>query len=446
MPNQKSKNHLTFLTMKKLILLITIIFISSAASAQMRFTENFDYTVGDSIGAHGWIANTGGATNRILVTSPGLTFPGYPLSGIGNAATLAATGQDQYTLLSGDDSTGSVYAFFMVKVDTAKTGDYFFALLQTGSTSFYEGRVQVRSIDGSGNIAFGITKGNASTDTAVAGIWTPHAYSRGTTYLICLKYTFVAGTNTNDQVSLFVFDSSFPSTEPAPTVGPITYSSIDASKIGRVALRQGNQSRAPYLQIDGIRVATSWFTTEINLLCAVQGLVLGNANFTDTAEVYVRSSSSPYNVIESSYKPVSITNGVLNMAGMLLSNSLAADNYYLEVRHRHSVEFRNSVNTWTANPVAIAPYNGGSYNFTSSAGQAYGSNQIDVNGTISFYNGDTNQDDIIDGGDGAEIDNDAANFEFGYLNTDLDGNEVVDGSDGAIVDNNAANFVGAVIP
>jgi len=413
----------------------------------MRFTENFDYAVGDSIGAHGWIANTGGATNRILVTSPGLTFPGYPLSGIGNATTLASTGQDQYKLLSADDSTGSVYAFFMVKVDTAKIADYFFALLQTASTSFYEGRVQVRSIDGSGNIAFGITKGNASTDTAVAGIWTPHAYSRGTTYLIVLKYTFVPGSNTNDQVSLFVFDSSFPSTEPAtPTVGPITYSSIDATRIGRVALRQGTLSRAPHLQLDGIRVSTSWFTTEINILSAVQGLVQGNANITDTAEVIVRNSASPYNIVDSYYKPVTITNGVLNMTGMQLSNSIAADNYYLEVRHRHSPEFRNSLNTWSANPVSIAPYDGGSYNFTSSLGQAFGANQISVNGTVSFFNGDTNQDEVIDGADGSDIDNDATNFEFGYLNTDLDGNEIVDGSDGSIVDNNSANFVGAVLP
>lgn len=431
--------------MKTFFLLLIISFISAVSYAQLRFDEDFDYPVGDSIGAHGWNWNTGGATNRILVTSPGLTFPGY-LLGIGNAATLANTGQDQYKLLNGSDSSGSVYCSFLVRVDTARTADYFLALLQTGSTSFYEGRVQVRSIDGSGNIAFGITKGNASSDTLVAGIWTPHSYSKGVTYLLVLKYTFVTGSNTNDQVSLFVFDTSLPLTEPAPTVGPITYSSQDATSIGRVALRQGNTSKAPNCVVDGIRVATSWFSTDIDIVMAVQGLVQGNATITDTALVNVRSASSPYGIVVSNYKAVSIVNGVMNIADLGLPNSISPDNYYLDVNFRNSSEFRNGVQTWSGTPVAIAPYNGGSFNFTTSLGQAYGSNQIMVGSTISAYNGDTNQDDVVDGGDGAEIDNDASNFEAGYLDTDLDGNDIIDGSDAAIVDNNASNFVNAIIP
>ena len=222
--------------MKKLftILIFTISF--SNIYSQLYLDENFSYTAGDSIGAHGWVFNTG-TTNTIKVTSPGLNYSGYINSGIGNAVTLNTNGNDAYKELSGSDTTGSFYVSFMVRVDSAKSqGDYFLALLQTGSTTFYEGRVSAALRNG--NLCFGITKGNATTDTAVAGVWTTGSYTLGTTYIIVLKYTFVPGGSTNDQVSLFVFSGSgVPLTEPAPTLGPNTYPSLDATGIGRLALR-----------------------------------------------------------------------------------------------------------------------------------------------------------------------------------------------------------------
>ena len=63
-----------------------------------------------------------------------------------------------------------------------------------------------------------------------------------------------------------------------------------------------------------------------------------------------------------------------------------------------------------------------------------------------MYNGDVNQDGIVDGSDAAAIDNAAANFESGYLRTDLDANDFVDGTDGSIADNNVTNFVQKVTP
>lgn len=224
--------------------------------SQIKFTENFNYSAGDSIGAHGWIWNSG-TVNTVFVTSPGLYYSGYPFSGIGNAASLSNTGNDQYKNFSSADSTGSFYAAFMVIIDSAKVqGDYFLAFLPDNSITFYEGRVSARFQNG--NLNFGITKGNASTDTSVSGIWTTGSYSLGTTYLLVLKYTFVPASNTNDQVSLFVFNSGLPSSEPTPAVGPLTYSSLDAENIGRIALRQGTSTRAPKLRIDGIRAASSW--------------------------------------------------------------------------------------------------------------------------------------------------------------------------------------------
>ena len=71
---------------------------------------------------------------------------------------------------------------------------------------------------------------------------------------------------------------------------------------------------------------------------------------------------------------------------------------------------------------------------------------VNVGGKWSFYTGDVTQDGVVDGADGALIDNDAFSFVTGYVLTDVNGDNVVDGSDAAIVDNNAYNFVTKFTP
>ncbi|MGB3018073.1 MAG: hypothetical protein WBC65_09715, partial [Ignavibacteria bacterium] len=211
--------------MKKKLVLILFFGLMLNAFAQQRLIENFDYTAGDSLGAHGWTSFSGGATNRLLVTSPGLTYSGYPLSGIGNATTITTTGQDAYVPLSASIDTSNaraVYAFFLVNVSAAQAGgEYFAALLPATSTTFYSGRVYAR--DNGGNLNFGITK-SSPNDTNNAAMWSTSNYSYNTTYLLVIKYTFASGL-ANDAVSLFVFSSGLPVIEPAPTVGPIAYTS-----------------------------------------------------------------------------------------------------------------------------------------------------------------------------------------------------------------------------
>lgn|GEM_PF-1698672 len=423
--------------MKKLIFLLFISLISTSVFAQLRLDENFNYTVGDSLTAHGWVANTGGITNRLVVAATGLTYAGYPLSGIGGSTVVGSIGQDVYKVLSNNDSSGSVYCSFMVKVDSAKTGDYFLALLQTGSTSFYEGRVQVRSIDGTGNLSFGITKGNSSTDTTVANIWTPHSYTKGVTYLLVLKYTFIAGL-ANDAVSLFVFSSGLPAVEPAPTVGPISaYVSADATSIGRVAIRQGTTSKAPYLTLDGIRVANTWFSTVASVKMIVQGLYLASGvhSVADFAVLNVRAGTSPYAIIETSTATINPTTLV---ASFTLSNSLPSASYYLDTRYRILTSDRNAIDVYSAAPLPMGAYSGGAYDFTTSLAQAFMSNQVATFTKFGRYSGDVNQDGIIDGSDLNDVDNGVAAGASGYLNIDLTGDDFVDGGDLALVENNVA--------
>ena len=430
--------------MKKIILIFCFAFLASSSYAQLLFQETFDYTAGDSIGAHGWQWNTG-TTNTILVTSPSLTYPGYPFSGIGNATTLKPTGNDAYKELGGSDSTGSFYASFLVRVDSAKAqGDYFLALLQAGSTGFYEGRVQAAFRNG--GLAFGITKGNASTDTAVAGAWTPGIYSLETTYLLVLKYTFVPGGSNNDQVSLFVFSSGVPATEPAPTLGPNTYPSLDATAIGRVALRQGGGSgRAPYCVVDGIRVSKFWMPSVWNVKVAVQGLYntgTGQLNKRDTVAVYLHSTVSPYPVIDSSKAVIDS----VSLSGTYTFGNAADGNYFLVVRYRNMDIFRNGITTWSKAGGEVLTRLDGSYDFTSSASQAFGNNQILMGSIYATYNGDQNQDNIVDITDVINVYNANTTFLTGYVNQDMNGDNQVTLADVLITFNNSANFVEVKAP
>lgn len=238
---------------KLLILVCSAIFISMS-NTQILLDENFNYTAGDSLGAHGWVSFSGGATNVLSVVTPGLVYSGYPLSGIGNSCRVRNNGQDAYKNASDSATSNSIYASFMVNVDSARgIGDYFFAFLPGSSTTNYFGRFYVK--DTTGGISFGISKGAFASNPVV---WSPGTYIRGTTYLVVVKYTFLSGA-ADDEASAYIFTSGIPGTEPGtPTIGPGTGTTTDPTGLGRIALRQGSSTLAGTLNVDGIRVARVW--------------------------------------------------------------------------------------------------------------------------------------------------------------------------------------------
>ena len=227
---------------------------SLAFSIQSLFLEeNFDYLVGDPITSHGWTSHSGGTTNAILVSTPGLTYSGYGSSGIGNAATLTTSGQDvnqQFTPLTSD----AIYAAVMVNITSAQTGDYFFHLGIANTTSIFLGRVFVKNA-ANGNLAFGLSK--SSTSVTVPPIYSDSIYTTGNTYLLVLKYQFNPGT-TDDSVYLFI-NPVISQTEPLPNLAHGTLTTgTDPANIGGVYIRQGGASLAASLKLDGIRIATAW--------------------------------------------------------------------------------------------------------------------------------------------------------------------------------------------
>lgn len=232
---------------------MTVSTVSAAPSGTPILTEDFDYAAGAILTSNGWSAHSSGGTNTIVASTPGLSFTGYPGSGVGNAASLTSSGEDINKSFT-TQTSGSVYAAAMVQVTAATTtGDYFIHLINNPLDTNYRARVFAKR-DASNNVAFGISK-TTTTDASIA--WTPFSYALNTTYLVVLKYQIVDSTS-NDVVSLFVINGSIASSEPAATATATDNTTASDVSPGYIALRQGTAGNGLNVKIDGVRVGTAW--------------------------------------------------------------------------------------------------------------------------------------------------------------------------------------------
>lgn len=173
----------------------------------------------------------------------------------------------------------------------------------------------------------------------------------------------------------------------------------------------------------------------LNVTMSIEGFWNGKPHVTDTVTVELHSATSPFGLVDAAREVITI-NGYQTYEFY----AAPAGSYYIVLKHR------NGLQTWSAAPVAMTAGGNINYDFTTAASQAYGNNMVLKSGRYCIYSGDVNGDEVIDGSDGAPIDNDAASFSSGYLNTDLDGNTIIDGSDATLWENNAANNVATVKP
>jgi hypothetical protein len=242
--------------------LISILLAGATASGQTALlVENFDYSVGTLLTTQGWLVQSGGGTNPIVVTSPGLTYTGYIGSGVGLAAGLNNTGETLNKWFTPQTAAGPVYASFLVRasasVEPGADGNaprpYFFHFYDPDNSTAHRGRVFIAPGTQTGKMKVGLSfNGNA------AQVQMATELNFNETYLFVLKYTIVDGTN-NDHVSLYVFPTGTDYvTEPAtPTLGPVfaTGTQTDITVVG-VTMRQFDAAQR--ITVDGIRVAKEW--------------------------------------------------------------------------------------------------------------------------------------------------------------------------------------------
>jgi len=238
------KNYLYLMRLSVAILVAVI--KTHAGNSQTLLNENFSYPSGALLTANGWSAHDAQGTNPVLVSSPGLIFPGYPSSDIGLAALLSNNGEDVNKTFA-TVTSGTVFCAFLVQVNVIVKG--YFLHLFNSSIGSQKGKVFINGKDNSYNI--GLSMGTLDT------VYTNGSpFTIGKTYLIILKYSIVEGVN-NDEVSLYIITGSIPVTEPLiPTIGPLSDGKSDLNNVSAVALRQYNSKEN--ILVDGIRVATKW--------------------------------------------------------------------------------------------------------------------------------------------------------------------------------------------
>jgi len=319
-----------------------LLVLTSQSKSQI-YSEDFIYPIGTPITTTGnWFAASAGGTNPIAV-SPGLTFPSYIGSGIGDGVRMTTTGEDDSSSIVSRPNSGTVYASFMVNISsTQATGDYFFALSTSGNA--FDCRVYARS-SGAG-FQFGITKANEALvnyDTTV--------YTIGVTYLVVTKYQFNAGV-ADDQVSLFVFSSPPPVLEPLPNVGPITAASTDAINLSRVILRQGSATAAPALVLDGIYLDNTWNNNLLPVELSSFVSVINGNNVTLNWSTSAETNNAGFDIERSS------VNGSWTKIGAVSGNGTSSTS------HSYS---------YTDRSVASGTYN-------------YRLKQVDFNGNFEYYN------------------------------------------------------------
>jgi hypothetical protein len=161
-----------------------------------------------------------------------------------------------------------------------------------------------------------------------------------------------------------------------------------------------------------------------------------NYNDVDTVEISVMEPVAPYNLVESKKGIVHLDGTVSVTYG---PSVLDGHYYYLKFNHRNSLE------TWSANPVLFtAPST--SYNFTTSQGQAYGNNMVETfdqmgwaifSGDISHYlTGLGYQDGVIESQDYGDMENAVYVTLIGYKTEDITGDGIVESNDYGVMETN----------
>jgi len=113
-------------TIYAVLLTALIVFAFRQTTHGQLLVEEFDYSAGELLTNHGWTAHSGSGTQPVTVNNGGLTFSGYASGGLGNSALLDNNGEDVHRTFT-SQSSGTVYAAFLVKINTFTNG-YFLHL------------------------------------------------------------------------------------------------------------------------------------------------------------------------------------------------------------------------------------------------------------------------------------------------------------------------------
>lgn len=266
----KSLSHLLSAGALSLSLLAT-----PAASAEVIFTETFDYPVGDLYGNSGWLQSNN-KENPIQVTATTLSLDGFASGKSVKLTPIDAKDQDvlkPFYAASADGTytaiaDGSVYAAFLINVQNVTNRAY---VTGFGSTNYSNKITDGSSITGPYGITFvspsesegkyflGISKSSTKTDINKATTLSNTELDYNTTYLVVLKYTVLSDTS-NDTFEAWI-NPVAGAAEPATADVTADSSKGDPLRgLASFAICQTSSfdTKAPEMLVGPVRIATTW--------------------------------------------------------------------------------------------------------------------------------------------------------------------------------------------
>ena len=228
----------------------------------------------------------------------------------------------------------------------------------------------------------------------------------------------------------------------AGTINVTIPSSTPAGSNYRIRIVSSNPATTGADNGTNISIATCFYPFNVKVL--IQGFYkatggmravlnpTGSPLIADSITIELHSASAPYSTV-ATVKGTMLISGVtqLQFPATTLGQSL-----YIVVKHRNSLE------TWSANPVSLL--SGSTYDFSNAITKAFGSNMIFLGGTsYGIFSGDISngittgaQDGAINLSDYNALQSNLPSLLTGYSILDLSGDQAVESGDYSLMENN----------
>lgn len=263
------KKHLPKLVTAALLSLA----LAPGANAELLFSDNFDYPVGNLKGQGEWLQYGTKTAAPVQVISQSLTYPGYQTAAVGGAFRLSgeqgASDQSVFHDITGIDTPKDLYVSALISVNEVPQD------CKAPSISFvsnnYKGYVDTSNPTAKGNLF--ILNGSDAThfkiglskNTTTAKVSTEAEFELGKTYCLVMKYEYKPDSN-DDLISVWVNPENENAAPSLSSADGTDYSGTYGAARG-ILFQQGGSSvkAAPTIVVDAVRGATDWaslFTDE----------------------------------------------------------------------------------------------------------------------------------------------------------------------------------------
>ncbi|AWG20666.1 hypothetical protein FFWV33_03485 [Flavobacterium faecale] len=324
----------------KLLLFAGLAFASLQSNAQnasnvstLPYYDGFDYPIGNAlVGSGNWTNATTSTVDDIIVDGLDSFITGAK-GATGNAVNISGGNSDPIKYFT-NTTSGTLYYSFLVRINAGSGTANFYDTFPTASPVQFISSGQQSSTNTANTnygacvfsrmTAAGVINFGLDLDSTVSNVvWDNTAITVGTTYMVVVSNTFDAATPTAKMWINPVING----TEPSPLLSSTTGS--NRTNLDRIYIRQDSNAKTPNLDLDELRIGTTWASvTGANLSVAqndIQGLSV-YPNPVRDGKLFINSNSGDvktvviYNVLGKQVLSKEVTSGLVDVSTIIKGN------------------------------------------------------------------------------------------------------------------------------